>query len=58
MNGSPQLFVLIVNLIIEAMAASSLGYRNSNFYIPALFFADDGLLLANSMKHAVQLFML
>ena len=42
----------------EAITASTLGYRASNFYIPALFFADDGLLLANSMKQAEQLFCL
>ena len=45
-TGSPQLFVLIVNTIIRAITACTLGYRDNEFYIPALFFADDGLLLA------------
>ena len=32
-----------------------MGYRDEAFYIPALFFADDGLLMANSQKQAKQL---
>ena len=56
-TGSPQLFVLIVNMIIRAITASALRYRDNEFYIPALFFADDGLLLANSLKQAEQLFL-
>ena len=30
-TGSPQLFVLIVNMIIKAITASTLGYRHINF---------------------------
>ena len=54
-TGSPQLLVLIVNTIIRAITASTLGYIENEFYIPALFFADDGLLLAKSLKQAEQL---
>ena len=32
-----------------------MGYRDEAFYIPALFFPDDGLLMANSQKQAEQL---
>ena len=34
---------------------STVGYRDEAFYIPALFFADDGLLMVNSQKQAEQL---
>ena len=34
---------------------STVGYRDKAFYIPAHFFADDGLLMANSQKQAEQL---
>ena len=30
-TGSPQMFVLIVNMIIRAITASTLGYRDSEF---------------------------
>ena len=43
-------------MIIKAITANTLGYRDNKFYIPALFFADDGLLLANSIRQAEQLF--
>ena len=35
--------------------ASSLGYCDENFYIPAFFFANDGLLIANTLRQAEQL---
>ena len=58
---APQLLVLIVNTIIRAITASTLGllvgYRDNEFYIRALYFADDGLLLANSLKQPEQLFL-
>ena len=54
-TGSPQLFVMIVNMIIQEIITSTLGYRDEKFYIPALFFADDGLLLTNSVKQAKHL---
>ena len=54
-TGSPQLFVMIVNMIIREILDSTVGYRDEALYIPALFFADDGLLMANSRKQAEQL---
>ena len=54
-TGSPQLFVMIVNMIIREILGSTVGYRDEAFYIPALFFADNGLLIANSRKQAEQL---
>ena len=53
-TGSPQLFV-IVNMIIREILESTVGNRDEAFYIPALFFVDDGLLMASSQKQAEQL---
>ena len=48
-TGSPWLFVMILNYIIDQVIKKKIGYRNKNVYMPVLFFADDGLLLANSI---------
>ena len=32
-----------------------MGFKNSNFYIPVLFYADDGLILSNSRKEMGQM---
>ena len=45
-TGSLQLFVMVVNIVINSIIKSKLGYRDEEFYIPVLFYADDGLLLA------------
>ena len=37
--------------IIE-LTESKMGYRNKKFYIPVLFYADDGLLISNSTEEA------
>ena len=42
-------------MTIRDILESTLAYRDEAFYIPALFFADDGLLLANTQKQAKQL---
>ena len=47
-TGSPQLFVMVVNIVINSIVERKLGYRDEEFYIPVLFYADDGLLLALS----------
>ena len=54
-SGSPQLFVMVVNRIINEIKKQGLGFRNSSFYIPVLFYADDGLVLARSVKEAEQM---
>ena len=47
---------MIVNyLIIDAILKAVVGFRNKDYYIPTLFFADDGLLLANSLEEIVKM---
>ena len=36
------LFVMVVNVIINSILDSGMGYRDEEFYVPALFYADDG----------------
>ena len=45
-TGSPQLFVMLVGMIIEKMVRSGMGYRSGGVRVPVLFYADDGLVLA------------
>ena len=54
-TGSPQLFVMVVNIVINSIVESKLGYRDEVFYIPVLFYADDGLLLARSYEEAEEM---
>lgn len=51
-TGSPQLFVMVVGKIIEEILRSGMGYRCGGIYIPVMFYADDGLLLARSREEA------
>ena len=46
------MFKLVTYIIIKHLRKSNLGFRNSTFHIPLLFFADDGLILTNSVKEA------
>ena len=49
-TASPQLFVMVVNMVIHSIVESGLGYsRDEKFYVPVLFYADVGLLLAGSL---------
>ena len=43
---------MVVNVIINCILDSGIGYREEEFYVPALFYADDGLLLARSCAEA------
>ena len=54
-TGSPQLFIMVVQHIIEGIIQTGLGYRDGDFYIPVLFYADDGLLLAGNCAEAVEM---
>ena len=54
-TGSPQLFVMVVNMVINSIVESGLGYRDEKFYVPVLFYADDGLLLAGSSGEAEEM---
>ena len=49
-TGSPQLFVMVINIDINSIIERKLGYRDEEFYIPVLFYADDELLLARSCE--------
>ena len=51
-TGSPQLFVMVVNMVINSIVEGGLGNRDEKFYVPVLFYADDGLLLAGSSGEA------
>ena len=44
-TGSPQLFIMVINVIIKRIMETGLGFRNEKIYVPALFYADDGMLM-------------
>ena len=50
-TGSTTLFKLITYKIIERMEKEQ-GFMDENFKLAALYFADDGLILANSVSDA------
>ena len=54
-KGSTTLFKLVTYIIIKHLRKTNLGFRNSKFHIPLLFFADDGLMLSNSAQEASHL---
>ena len=49
-TGSPQLFLLVINQIIEKICQTKIGFKTKELYIPALFFADDGLLITRTLE--------
>ena len=51
-TGSPQLFIMVVAMIIEQLLRSGLGFRMDGLYMPVLFYADDGMLLAERVGEA------
>ena len=51
-TGSTMLFKLITYTIISELNRRGTGYRDENVNIESLYFADDGLLLANSIEDA------
>ena len=51
-TGSTTLFKLVTFIIIKAIKSFNHGFRNRKHFIPALFFADDGLLMAESKIEA------
>ena len=51
-TGSPLLFLMVINIIIEKLCNTGMGYRDDQFYIPTVFYADDGLMLARSRSEA------
>ena len=54
-TGSPLLFVNVVNFIIDILVQKKIGFRNRDIEVPCLFFADDGLLLAQSVNEMSKL---
>ena len=41
---SPQLFVMVVNIVINSIVGSGLRYKDDDFYVKVLLYADDGHL--------------
>ena len=54
-NGSTVLFLLITYVLITQLQETNLGYSDNIVKIVALFFADDGLLLAENLKDATDM---
>ena len=54
-TGPPQLFVMVVNIVINSIVGSRLGYKDDDFYVPVFFYANDGLLLARSYEEAEEM---
>ena len=54
-TGSPLLFTIVVNYVIDKVVEAHLGFKNDIVYIPVLFFADDGLLLSQSCSETVKM---
>ena len=53
-NGSSNLFLLVTYIIIERMYSCLNGIHTNICKIVALFFADDGMILMQTLQEAVQ----
>ena len=51
-TASTSLFKLVTFRIIQELEKLNKGYRDQNFSISSLFFADDGMILANNIEDA------
>ncbi len=51
-TGSTTLFKLVTFKIMQKLENLNKGYRDENFNVTSLFFGDDGMLLASSVKDA------
>ena len=51
-NGSTTLFLMVTFMIINKLQEARLGFRNKFFNISSLFYADDGLILAQNYQDA------
>ena len=49
-TGSPQLFLMVINVIIKKIKETGQGFQNKKIYVPALFYADYGMLMAKSVR--------
>ena len=54
-NASALFFNLVTYYILEKIQRSELGYRDEIIKVPALFYVDDGLLLAKTKEEAIRL---
>ena len=54
-SGSPQLFLMVVNRIIKKLQATGKGFKRRGIKIPVLFYADDGLVITNSVEEMSEL---
>ena len=51
-TGSTSFFKLLTYIIAKEIESTNAGFKNHKFHLPVLFFADDSLLLANSIEEA------
>lgn len=51
-TGSTTIFKLITYILIEQLNKTGVGYKDESFHINTLFYADDGLNLAQSVEDA------
>ena len=51
-NGSTLLFLLVTYEIIRRLEEMNIGFKNEKFTIPILYYADDGLLLSQTIEEA------
>ena len=51
-TGTTVLFKLITYIIMEALEKAKKGFKNDLFMLSSLFFADDGLLMSETIKAA------
>ena len=54
-NGSTTSFKIITYIIAKALMSTGLGFKNENIYIPILLFADDGLILTQTLQETENL---
>lgn len=54
-TGSPQIFIMMISMIIEEILNRNIGYMSGFVRVPVLFYADDGLLLARDRTEALQM---
>ena len=54
-TGSPLLFLMVINIVIREMCATGMGNRDEYFYVPTIFYADDGLILSRSRGEGIQM---
>ncbi len=53
-NASTFLFIILTYQIINELQKRNIGFKDDNFQIPILYYADDSLLLSHSVEEAAQ----